>query len=117
MAALAALSIDLEGTAVGLRPPSQATYQALPRHAGSLGRLYPKVNHMGVDGCVRARAFGEQPSPDVDGSVAASGKIEGLNETRGHQQMSGGRSRRVPRSVMTWSDPMAVWGVRSLSPT
>ena len=81
---LAALSIDLEGTAVGLRPPSQATYQALPHHAGSLGRLYPNINHMGVDGCVKARIFGEQPSPDVDGSVAVSGKIEGLNETRGH---------------------------------
>ena len=47
MAPLAALSIDLEGTTVGLRPPSQATYQALPRHAGSFGRMYPNVNHMG----------------------------------------------------------------------
>ena len=84
MTPLAALSIDLEGTAAGLRPLSQATYQALPRHAGSLGRLYPKVNHRGVDGCVKARVFGEQPSPDVDGSLAVSGKIEGLNETRGH---------------------------------
>ena len=48
MAPLAALSIDPEGTAIGLRPPSQATYQALARHAGSLGRLYPKVNLMGA---------------------------------------------------------------------
>ena len=84
MAPLATFSIDLEGTTVDLRPPSQATYQALPRHAGSLGRLYPNVNRMGVDGCVEEHAFGEQPSPDVDGSVAESGKIEGLDETRGH---------------------------------
>ena len=38
----------------------------------------------GVDGYVKARVFGDQPSPDVDGCVAASGKVEGLNETRGH---------------------------------
>ena len=85
MTPLAALAIDLERTAVGLHPPSlaAATYQALPHHAGSLGRLYPNLNHMGVDGCVKERAFGEQPSLNVDGSVAVSGKIEGLNETHG----------------------------------
>ena len=47
MTPLVALSIDLERTAVGLRLSSQATYQALPRHAGSLGRLYPNVNLTG----------------------------------------------------------------------
>ena len=44
MAPLATLSINLEGTAIGLRPPSQGTNQALPGHAGIFGRLYPNVN-------------------------------------------------------------------------
>ena len=44
MAPLATLSIDLEGTAIGLRPPSQGTNQALPGHAEIFGRLYPNVN-------------------------------------------------------------------------
>ena len=68
MAPLATLSIDLEGTAIGLRPPSQDTNQALPGPAEIFGRLYPKIN--------LPRAVGESPSTRYIGRLAHEVAIE-----------------------------------------